>query len=191
MRIVAGKWRGRRLEAPAGRETRPTSDRVREGLFSGLASLMGPDLGGARVLDLFAGTGALSLEALSRGASHAVAVESDAAAIRALRANAEALGAADALEVVVGDALGAGLARAAARGPFALMMCDAPYRIEPASLVAALSRLEEAGGLTEHAISVFEHASGAAMEAPDGHAVVKTYVYGSTTVTVMERTRGA
>lgn len=86
MRVIAGRHGGRRLQAPPGRRTRPTSDRVREALFS----MLGP-LGGERVLDLFAGTGALGIEALSRGAAHAVFVERDAAAARALRANLQAL----------------------------------------------------------------------------------------------------
>ena len=88
MRIVAGRWRGRRLVAPPGRATRPTSDRVREALFS----ILGP-LDGERVLDLYAGSGALGLEALSRGAAHATLVERAPPALRALRANVEALGA--------------------------------------------------------------------------------------------------
>lgn len=88
MRIVAGRWGGRRLSPPAGGATRPTSDRVREALFAILGQI-----DGARVLDLFAGSGALGLEALSRGASSATFVDSAPAAIRAIRANAQALGA--------------------------------------------------------------------------------------------------
>src|SRR3954465_4771209 len=98
MRIVAGQWRGRRLATPPGRETRPTSDRGREALFS----ILGP-LDGERVLDLFAGSGALGLEALSRGAASATLVERERAALRALRDNVADLGAE--AEVVAGDAL--------------------------------------------------------------------------------------
>ncbi len=87
MRVIAGTLGGRRLRAPAGRATRPTSDRVREALFSMLG-----EIDGARVLDLFAGSGALGIEALSRGAAHAVFVERDAAAAAVLRANLRALG---------------------------------------------------------------------------------------------------
>lgn len=94
MRIVAGEWRGRTLVAPRGDATRPTSDRVREALFSILA-----DLDGADVLDLFAGTGAVALEALSRGARRAVCVERARPALAALHANAERLGARSRLEV--------------------------------------------------------------------------------------------
>lgn len=89
-RIIAGLARGRRLRVPAGAHTRPTSDRAREGLFSSLLSLT--DLAGARVLDLYAGSGALGLEALSRGAGWATLVERDPAALHALRANVAALG---------------------------------------------------------------------------------------------------
>lgn len=87
MRIIAGTARGRRLVVPAGRGTRPTSDRAREGLFSTLESLRGASLAGARVLDLFAGSGAIGLEALSRGAAVATMVESDRRAVDAIRRN--------------------------------------------------------------------------------------------------------
>ncbi|MGL4541172.1 MAG: RsmD family RNA methyltransferase, partial [Polymorphobacter sp.] len=92
MRIIAGKWRGRALASPPGEATRPTADRVREALFSMLTSRLG-SYEGLRVLDGFAGTGALGLEALSRGAAHATFVERDAAAVKALRGNIEKLGA--------------------------------------------------------------------------------------------------
>jgi 16S rRNA (guanine966-N2)-methyltransferase len=121
VRIVAGRWGGRRLVAPPGRATRPTSDRVREALFS----ILGP-LDGARVLDLFAGSGALGLEALSRGAGEAVLVERAPAALKALRANVEALGAS--AEVVAGDAR-AYLRAARERGAeYDLVFLDPPYR---------------------------------------------------------------
>src|SRR3954449_12939845 len=89
MRVIAGRWGGRRLQAPAGAATRPTADRVRAALFS----ILGEHVAGARVLDLFAGSGALGIEALSRGAAEATFVDSAPAAIRAIRANLEALGA--------------------------------------------------------------------------------------------------
>ncbi|HEY8375642.1 MAG TPA: 16S rRNA (guanine(966)-N(2))-methyltransferase RsmD, partial [Nannocystis sp.] len=101
MRIIAGRWRGRRIEAPPGRDTRPTTDRVREAWMSALQ----PELPGARVLDLFAGSGALGLEALSRGAEHATFVERSGRALRALRANLERLGAMDQATIVRGDAV--------------------------------------------------------------------------------------
>lgn len=124
MRIVAGEYRGRRLTAPSGEGTRPTSDRVREALFS----ILGP-LAGLRVLDLFAGTGALGLEALSRGAEHATFVERDRRALAALRHNLEALGVpADAARVHPRDA--AAFLRDAVRrdDKYDLVLLDPPYR---------------------------------------------------------------
>ena len=123
MRIVAGRWGGRRLQAPAGEATRPTSDRVREALFS----VLGARVEGARVLDLFAGSGALGLEALSRGAAAATLVDSAPAATRAARANLQALGA-DA-DVRRQDALRfLDAARRAAR-QYDLVFIDPPYRL--------------------------------------------------------------
>jgi len=121
MRIIAGEWRKRPLEAPPGRTTRPTADRVRETLFSMLVSRLGAfeDL---RVADLFAGSGALGFEALSRGAAHATFVESDPAAVAAIRRNAATLGAADRIEIVAGSALFLGR-----YGPFDLVFADPPY----------------------------------------------------------------
>jgi 16S rRNA (guanine966-N2)-methyltransferase len=101
MRIIAGRWRGRTLRAPAGRETRPTADRVREAWMSALQF----DLSDARVLDLFAGSGALGLEALSRGAAHVTFVERAARPLAALRANIAGLDAAEACTVVRADVL--------------------------------------------------------------------------------------
>jgi 16S rRNA (guanine966-N2)-methyltransferase len=125
MRIVAGRFGGRRLTAPPGDATRPTSDRVREALFSKL----GP-LDGAVVLDLFAGSGALALEALSRGAERAVLVDSAPAAIRSIRANVEALGvAAEEAEVRRQD-VRAFLRGARAHGrQYDLVLLDPPYRL--------------------------------------------------------------
>jgi 16S rRNA (guanine966-N2)-methyltransferase len=123
VRIVAGRFGGRRLQAPAGRATRPTSDRVREALFS----ILGARVAGADVLDLFAGSGALGLEALSRGAAAATFVDSAPAAIRTVRANLAALGAA--ANVRREDALR--FLRSAARGQrhYDLIFLDPPYRL--------------------------------------------------------------
>jgi 16S rRNA (guanine966-N2)-methyltransferase len=120
MRIIAGAWRGRRLEAPPGQATRPTSDRAREGLFSMLQSRLG-SFEGLAVADLFAGTGALGLEALSRGAAHCTFVETDPAALAALKRNLATLGATDRADVRPQDAT------RIAGGPWHLALLDPPY----------------------------------------------------------------
>ncbi|MBC7506466.1 MAG: 16S rRNA (guanine(966)-N(2))-methyltransferase RsmD [Sandarakinorhabdus sp.] len=143
MRIIAGHWRGRAIIAPDGPATRPTADRVREALFSMLASRLG-SFEGLRVFDGFAGTGALGLEALSRGAAHGTFVENDAAAVKALRTN------------IVGMKFDANVIAAAVEtigAPFApchLIMLDPPYvsgLAEP-----ALRRLAERGWIAPHAL---------------------------------------
>ena len=118
MRIVAGTLGGRRLKAPPGRGTRPTSDRVREALFSILGSV-----DGVRVLDLFAGSGALGIEALSRGAASAVFVDSDPRAVAAVRANLEDLE----LDASVHRRDALAYLRSAPEGPFGLVFLDPPY----------------------------------------------------------------
>ena len=125
MRVVGGVAGGRRLHAPAGRALRPTSERVREAVFSSLESQ--GVLDGAVVVDLFAGTGALGIEALSRGASHAVFVDSDPAAIAAVRSNLEATGLAGAGRVVQSD-----VARflEGEHGPFEVAFVDPPYEFQ-------------------------------------------------------------
>ncbi|HEV2817603.1 MAG TPA: 16S rRNA (guanine(966)-N(2))-methyltransferase RsmD [Allosphingosinicella sp.] len=120
MRIIAGQWRGRPLEAPPGTATRPTSDRAREGLFSMLASRLG-GFDGLAVADLFAGTGALGLEALSRGAARCVFVEKDRAALDILRRNIERLGAGDRAEIR------AQAAEHVSLDPCDLILMDPPY----------------------------------------------------------------
>jgi 16S rRNA (guanine966-N2)-methyltransferase len=121
MRIIAGEWRGRAIEAPPGRSTRPTADRVRESLFSMLASRLGSfeDL---RVADLYAGSGALGLEALSRGAAAATFIEAERDAAAAIRRNAGKLGASERVRIIVGSALA--LPRSE---PFDLIFADPPY----------------------------------------------------------------
>ena len=127
MRVVAGRYGGRRLRAPPGHATRPTSDRVREALFA----MLGP-LDGARVLDLFAGSGALAIEALSRGAAHAVFVERDPGAVAVIRANLNALGVPAERARVVPRPARAALRDASARAEtYDLVLLDPPYRSAP------------------------------------------------------------
>lgn len=122
MRIIAGEWRGRNLVAPQGDTTRPTADRTRETLFSMLVSRIG-DFEGLAVADLFAGSGALGLEALSRGAASCIFVEQDAAALRALRSNIANLRAQSQCDVRASSVLALGPAKA----PLDLVLLDPPY----------------------------------------------------------------
>jgi 16S rRNA (guanine966-N2)-methyltransferase len=132
-RIVAGAARGRRLRVPPGERTRPTSDRVREALFSSVESAVG-SLAGRRVLDLYAGSGALGLEAVSRGAAHALLVESDARAVRVIRVNVAAVGlpgaeiVQSAVERLVADVPGE---------PYDVVLADPPYAL-PGDVVTAV-----------------------------------------------------
>jgi 16S rRNA (guanine966-N2)-methyltransferase len=147
VRIVAGSLRGRVLRAPTGAATRPTSEKVREAIFAIL-----PDVGGARVLDLFAGSGALGLEALSRGAVHATFVDAARAALTAVRTNVRALGLEDRSAIVQADAV-AFAARAAA-SPWDVVFVDPPYASELA--IRAVGAIP-AANLNENAVIVIEH----------------------------------
>lgn len=132
-RIIAGEARGRRLQVPAGEKTRPTADRAREGLFSSLLSLL--DLEGARVLDLYAGSGALGLEALSRGAGSATMVEDDPTALRAIRTNVDVLGLPGA-HVVDGDV--EDFLAVAPEPRYRLALLDPPYDVDVVPVLEAL-----------------------------------------------------
>lgn len=157
MRIIAGEWRGRKLMAPEGDTTRPTADRTRETLFSMLTSRLGSfeDL---RVADLFAGSGALGLEALSRGAAHCLFVDQDAAAIRAIRRNIANLHAQAQSDVRVCSALALGPAKA----PLDLLLLDPPYGTGAGAV--AIDKLNRLGWIGPATWISLETAKG---EAPD------------------------
>ena len=155
MRITGGTHRSRALKAPRGSSTRPTSDRVREALFAILAAHA--ELGGVRVLDLYAGTGALALEALSRGAARATLVERGREALGAIRANVAALRVGGQVEIVAAPVERS--ASALRGGGFGLVFVDPPYA-DVASGVAlrAVEEVVAAGALAERATLVLEHA---------------------------------
>ncbi|MXO73876.1 16S rRNA (guanine(966)-N(2))-methyltransferase RsmD [Altererythrobacter aerius] len=138
MRIIAGEWRGRKLAAPKGDLTRPTADRTRETLFNMLASRLGT-FDGLVVADLFAGSGALGIEALSRGAASCLFVENDAGAIDVIRANIAAVGARDRAEVRRGSVMDLGPVPA----PYDLVLLDPPYGTGAAAV--ALDRMGRLG----------------------------------------------
>jgi 16S rRNA (guanine966-N2)-methyltransferase len=180
-RIIAGKARGRRLQVPPGPGTRPTSDRAREGLFSSLQSLTGRELGvaGARVLDLYAGSGALGLEALSRGAAAATLVEDDPSALRAVRANVEALGLPGA--VVVADRVGRFLAGPVPSVPYDVALLDPPYEHDPVDVAGVLEALLP--WLAEDAVVAVERRTrGGVAPWPQGYRALRARRYGEATL---------
>jgi 16S rRNA (guanine(966)-N(2))-methyltransferase RsmD len=154
-RIVAGVLGGRRLSTPPGRATRPTSDRVREALFNTLATMV--DLDGASVADLYAGSGAVGLEAASRGAARVLLVEADARAVRVARANVAALGVAD--RVRVSPTTVARALAVAPDEPYDLIFADPPYDLPAADITDMLAGLADNGWLAEEAVVVVERSS--------------------------------
>lgn len=173
MRIVGGRLRGRPLRAPASDATRPTSDRLRETLFDVLAHRYGDPVVRARVADLFAGTGALGLEALSRGASHALFVEDGSDARALIRDNVEALGVAGLCRIFRRDATRLGDVQGA---PFDLAFLDPPYGQRLGE--AALLSLHRGRWLASGALCVLEEAANAVIALPEGFELVERRVVG-------------
>lgn len=176
MRIVGGAWRGRRLAAPAGHGVRPTSDRAREALFNILengTAFAERDIAGAVVVDAFAGTGALGLEALSRGAALALFLETDSGALATLRQNLDSLGARERARAYPLDATQPGRAPE----PCDLAFLDPPYGADLAG--PALAALATGGWLKPGAVAVVELAKRDAFTPPDGFEAVDERVYGA------------
>ena len=175
-RIVAGAARGRRLVVPPGEGTRPTSDRVREAMFSALESQLGA-FAGLRVLDLYAGSGALGLEALSRGAAHVRLVESDARAVQSIRSNLAAV------RLPGGEVVPISVERALAASPsepYDLVLADPPYALSGKEIAGTLARLTD-GWLHPHAVVVVERPTRAEpLNWPDGLVAVRERRYGET-----------
>ena len=160
MRIIAGEWRGRAIVAPPGDATRPTADRTRETLFSMLVSRLGSfeDL---RVADLFAGSGALGLEALSRGAAHVTFIENDNEAVRAIQANVAKLGATARAEIKLASALKLPPTSA----PFDVILADPPY--SPKAAIATLAAVARANWLAPGGWLAIETQRKQLVEAPE------------------------
>jgi 16S rRNA (guanine966-N2)-methyltransferase len=176
MRIVGGRFGGRTLSAPKSQAIRPTSDRLREALFNVLAHSYGDPVAGARVLDLFAGTGALGLEALSRGAAFVLFVDDRAEARALIRGNVDALGAGGASKIFRRDAT-----RLGPSGPvdsFSLVFLDPPYGRGLAEKALAAAR--DGGWLTPGALIVVEEAADAVFQPPEGFEEVDRREYGDT-----------
>lgn len=178
-RVIAGAAGGRRLAVPPGTGTRPTTDRAREGLFSTWQALQGT-LDGARVLDLYAGSGAIGLEALSRGAGHALLVEADARAVRTVRENVKAIG-------LPGAEVRAGKAAQIVQGgaptaPYDLVFLDPPYAVTDDDLREILLTLRAGGWLTDDVLVTVERSTrGGEFGWPDGFEALRSRRYGEVT----------
>ncbi len=179
MRIVGGRFRGRRISAPEGRGTRPTTDRVREAVFNILEHAdFAPPLDGARVLDGFAGSGALGLEAASRGARFVLFVETDARARAVIRSNVEALGLSGTTKIWRRDVTRMG--RCAPMKPFDMVFLDPPYGQGLGT--TALKALAEGGWLRAGALAVVEEEERSLLEIPDSFTLADRRTYGDTAV---------
>jgi 16S rRNA (guanine966-N2)-methyltransferase len=178
MRIVAGKFRGKQLSSPDDDSIRPTADRVRESMFNILASRLGPSFDGLRVLDLFAGTGALGLEALSRGAANVVFVDTGAEARGLIRDHIEAFGAGGLAKLLRRDATSLG--PAGTMGPVDLVFLDPPYGQGLGE--RALASLRDGGWLKPETVLVLEEGSDAAVDLPEGFALDDRREYGAAAV---------
>ena len=184
MRIVGGKFKGRALSGPSSTTTRPTSDRVRESIFNILAHGI-PDfeMQGVRVLDLFAGTGALGLEALSRGAKFCQFVDEGTEARGVIRRNADALGTIGLCKIWRRDA--AKLGPCAPQSPYGLVFCDPPYSRGLGE--RALASLLDGGWLTQGAVVVLEEAENASIDTIAGLDRIDRRTYGGTAVHIMRK----
>lgn len=177
MRVIAGMHRGRRLVAPKGESTRPTTDRVREALFSSIASHLGPGLSAGTVLDAFAGSGALGIEALSRGASFATFVEKAPSALSALERNLADLRVSAQARIVRGDVFS--LAKRGVGRGYALIMLDPPYTLDAAVVAELLASLLASGAAVEGTIVSWEHSAATDVSWPEGFVSLTTKKYGS------------
>ncbi len=182
MRIVGGRLKGRMLSAPSSCAIRPTSERLRESIFDILEHRFPGHIEGARVVDLFAGTGALAIEALSRGARFALFVDNGAEARALLRGNVETLALGGVTRIWRADATKLGSAPAG--GPFALAFVDPPYG--QGLSAPALGSLIRGGWLDPNALCVVEEAANTEIAAPVGLALIDERVYGDTKIMIFQ-----
>lgn len=186
MRIVGGRWRGRQIEAPEGRGvTRPTTDRTREAVASMVLSARGLDLAGCSVLDAFAGSGAMGLELVSRGAARATLVDRDRRAAARIRRTASALGAAPGEVVAVAGDVFALAARGIEGAPFDIVFLDPPYAVAAERVSALMDELAATGQLARGAVVVYEHAADAGPLACAALAPARSRTRGITTVDLL------
>jgi 16S rRNA (guanine966-N2)-methyltransferase len=186
MRITGGTLRGRNLHAPDDTRVRPTSDKARQAIFNILAhNDFGVTLEGARVADIFAGTGALGIEAISHGASFCLFVDDSAESRALIRANVEALNLTGVTKIWRRDATNLGPINTGSGGPFDLVFLDPPYR---KNLIApALTSLRDGGWLAEKALLIAETAADENFAPPEGFEIADTRHYGETAVIILHR----
>lgn len=181
MRVVGGRLRGRNIAAPSSRDIRPTQDRLRESLFNILAHGYGDPVDGGRVIDLFAGTGALGIEAISRGAAFTLFVDNGAEARALLRQNVEALGLGGVSKVFRRDATVLGDVHP--NGPFTLAFLDPPYGHGHAE--KALASVRDGGWLVPDALVVVEEAMASKFSAPEGFTELERRAYDDTEFVIL------
>lgn len=180
MRIVAGAFKGRRLQAPEGRDLRPTSDRVRESVFNILLHGLETDIEGISVIDVFAGTGAMGLESLSRGAGHATFLEENGEAVRFIRRNAGAVGAAAQVTILKMDATALPAPPLVSKAPCGVVFLDPPYGSGLAN--PALDSLAGRGWIASGSVCVLELAAKEPFAPPAGFSVSDERRYGAARV---------
>lgn len=191
MRIIAGEWRGRKLSEPRGREvTRPTTDRVREACASMVDSALDGGIEAARMLDAFAGSGAMGIEMLSRGARFASFFDIDRQAAALVRKNLESLGCPrDRYRVTSGDVMAMSVRGRLPGVPFDLVVLDPPYDFDPAGVSAFVERLAATDSLSKDALVLYEHASAKPGLDPAGFVEERDKRYGSTSVQLLRLDR--
>ena len=189
MRIIAGEWRGRKIEEPVGRDvTRPTTDRVREACASMVDSALAGGIEGSRVLDAFAGSGAMGIEMLSRGAAWCTFFDIDRQAAALVGRNLAGVGCGrERYRVVTGDALLAAPRGRVPGGPFDLVLLDPPYAVEAATVGRLVADLDAAGALGAGAVVLYEHAAANPGIAPAGFEVTREKRYGIAAVQLLTR----
>jgi 16S rRNA (guanine(966)-N(2))-methyltransferase RsmD len=183
MRVIAGVHRGRRLLGPKGQAIRPTSDRVKEALFS----ILGERTRGARVLDLYAGTGSIGIEALSRGAAHVTFVESHREGLRLVESNLRQCGLEQSAHICACQARQFFGRSTHGSGPYDIVFCDPPYELAPDLI--ALANEWDRRWLADHAVVILEHGSNTVLPTILGPlSQVKRYEYGDTALTRFQMT---
>ncbi len=187
MRIIAGDWRGRKLAEPKGRETtRPTTDRVREACASMIDAALDDGIEGSRVLDAFAGSGAMGIEMLSRGAAHAAFFDLDRTAASLVKSNLQALSCPAArASVTTGDVLLAAQRGRMAGAPFDVVILDPPYAFPAQTVASLLENLAAHGMLHDGALALYEHARASAGVEAAGFIELRDKRYGSTSVQLL------